>query len=355
MSAPTGPVPTGRGSRWTSRDPVRGARVLGLAAIGGAAYVLAGAVAAPSTLGPRAGAFAAVAAYAALAVALGVTFLVTAARRTGLSPVLVLAVLGTCVLGLHVYTRDLSFAAQAYLAWPVLYATHYLRAHAAWAVAGVAMLQVVVLHLTVGDLESLTVDGTTFAVSMAVIAGHGSRVRDANEELVARLDALANVDALTGLGSRRALDSALRAATTRGLPFALVLADLDGFKHVNDRAGHAAGDVLLREVSDLLRGQCRTGDVAARLGGDELALLVRGGGSRTAERLAEDFRRAVERSGLGEPGRPVTVSVGVARCAAGAGGLPEGTAVDDLLARADRALYAAKRAGRNQVVGDPVP
>lgn len=160
-------------------------------------------------------------------------------------------------------------------------------------------------------------------------------------ELALKLDLLvhdASHDALTGLLNRRSyellLDQAVSRARRYGWPFALVLLDLDDFKVVNDRYGHAAGDAALRAVGAELRAALRGGDVAARLGGDEFALLVVGVENvASLSPLLGRLKRALERA---VPETTVGFSVGVA-C------FPSDTDDPDALTGlADERLYAAK-------------
>lgn len=149
-------------------------------------------------------------------------------------------------------------------------------------------------------------------------------------------------DPLTGLGNRRAFQAALAAALTGAeAEAALLLLDLDRFKHVNDSLGHPVGDALLRVVAQRLRASLRAGDILVRLGGDEFAILLprADGAERLAERLVDLLGRPYLVEGhLANIG----VSIGIARVPADAaeGGM--------LLRRADLALYAAKAAGRRQ-------
>jgi diguanylate cyclase (GGDEF)-like protein len=154
--------------------------------------------------------------------------------------------------------------------------------------------------------------------------------------------ALASVrDELTGVGNRRQGMAELARLAPGD---ALLMVDLDDFKGVNDRFGHAEGDRILRRLGDVLRDSVRTPDVATRIGGDEFLVVAEGAGDRggvVAARLLERWRAA---------GVPTTLSVGVAVHRRGA--LPSET-----LARADAALYEAKDAGRDRVAvaaGDPV-
>ena len=131
---------------------------------------------------------------------------------------------------------------------------------------------------------------------------------------------------------------------------ALLFLDLDDFKGVNDGLGHAAGDALLREVAGRMRGAVRTDDVCARLGGDEFAVLLADGDTVAALEIAERLVRLVEEPAV-LSGRPTRVgaSVGVVCGAPGAG-----LDAEQLLQRADVAMYAAKARGKHRVqVFDP--
>jgi diguanylate cyclase (GGDEF)-like protein len=173
------------------------------------------------------------------------------------------------------------------------------------------------------------------------------------EGLNRSLELLSLEDSLTGLGNRRRFDLALQAecahSARHGTPLALVMIDVDHFKRYNDLYGHPAGDECLRQVGAAVKSaRGRAGDVAARYGGEEIAVLLPqtdlGGAFAAAERL----RLAVEATGVVHAGSPfgqVTVSIGVASFAPS----DDPAAPDRLLRSADRALYQAKAAGRNQV------
>jgi diguanylate cyclase (GGDEF)-like protein len=162
-------------------------------------------------------------------------------------------------------------------------------------------------------------------------------------------------DALTGIYNRRHLDdrltAELAAAQRHGRPLALLLVDVDHFKLVNDQHGHLAGDEALKMIAFVLRGAVRKEDVLARFGGEEFCVIARETPLDGALALAERIRRAVERSQFTWEGRQlaVTVSVGVA-VSVGAEKFVPGQSELELLASADRALYAAKTQGRNRVV-----
>ncbi|WP_323761411.1 PleD family two-component system response regulator [Maricaulis sp.] len=156
-------------------------------------------------------------------------------------------------------------------------------------------------------------------------------------------------DQLTGLHNRRYISSRLRqamdSAGNGGAPVALLLADIDHFKSINDSYGHDAGDSVLRDFSTRLQTGLRALDLAARYGGEEFVVVMPGAGMAEAGIAAERLRSSVAGAGFDLPDGtriPVTVSIGIAQAR-------RGESVDAFLRRADEALYAAKNAGRNQV------
>jgi diguanylate cyclase (GGDEF)-like protein len=171
------------------------------------------------------------------------------------------------------------------------------------------------------------------------------------EQANQRLEALATTDPLTGLSNRRALDAALHRDLARAdrekTPVSVLAVDVDHFKTFNDTYGHAAGDQVLRVVANLLGGGLRACDLPCRTGGEEFLVILPGtdldGALIAAERLRA--RVAGERIGLTGCEVSVTVSIGVAATR----GPGCANAARDLVDRADAALYAAKRAGRNRV------
>ncbi|HRQ65648.1 MAG TPA: diguanylate cyclase [Xanthomonadaceae bacterium] len=159
---------------------------------------------------------------------------------------------------------------------------------------------------------------------------------------------VARTDPLTGLANRSQLDASLalmiETGAATGQSLSLMFLDLDRFKAINDRHGHAFGDDCLAAFADILRGHVRASDLLARYGGEEVVLVLPGAAQAPAAEIAETLRAAVEREGREVQGRPValTVSIGLATW-------QPGETDSELLARADAALYRAKREGRNRV------
>lgn len=214
------------------------------------------------------------------------------------------------------------------------------------------------------ELHGRRADGTQFPIDVALgpaeVDGEQlvvAIVRDITDRKLRQdeLRFLSEHDALTGLLNRRGFDGhleqALALARRHDIPTSLILVDLDGFKLVNDRLGHLAGDRLLCHIVDELRRRVRAGDTVARLGGDEFAIIAPYATPAAAEGIARQLlglvRDAAARSTGGEV--DVTASIGVAPL-----GRPEHDAVD-VLAAADAAMYEAKRSGGHAVrVATPV-
>lgn len=168
----------------------------------------------------------------------------------------------------------------------------------------------------------------------ARVAERTSQLAQANE----RLRNLAHSDALTGLANRTALYAHLEAA--RDKPISLLLLDLDGFKPINDRYGHDAGDRVLVEVAARLKSAAPQSEMVARLGGDEFVIVIPSGDD--AQALAERILAAVEEPVLAVSGARVGASIGIAQGIVASAG-------SELLRRADGAMYAAKAAGKGTI------
>jgi diguanylate cyclase (GGDEF)-like protein len=175
-------------------------------------------------------------------------------------------------------------------------------------------------------------------------------LKEGLERALVRLHVLAAHDPLTGALNRRAFGDALSAAVARAERgeggCAIAILDIDHFKRINDAHGHAAGDEALRRLTRLLDERARANDVVGRLGGEEFAVLLDGTDAGGAAVFADDLRRALA-AGLGPDQPRFTISVGVAELAGGE------QAAERMLLAADRALYAAKDAGRDRVVRAP--
>jgi len=188
-------------------------------------------------------------------------------------------------------------------------------------------------------------------VRTTLIQVHQIEHREALRRKASALQIIAWTDALTGVPNRHFFTEAL-ARTWRGErrpgPHAILMIDIDHFKLLNDRYGHPAGDGCLREVARALQGALtRSDDVLARYGGEEFIVLLRDSPVVGAIAMAERLRVAVQNLGIenaGSPERVVTVSIGIASAE-----LTDETAAVRMVEDADRALYKAKCAGRNQV------
>jgi diguanylate cyclase (GGDEF)-like protein len=197
-----------------------------------------------------------------------------------------------------------------------------------------------VLYAPEGGFATETRRTAEWLASQAAIALENAKLH----HLVQRQ---ATTDDLTGLVNRRrfieALDSEIVRANTFRSPLSVVLGDLDNFKLVNDRFGHQTGDEVLRRFADLVREHLRDVDVPGRIGGEEFAILLPETDAVGAVAVAERVRRSLRSlRPAPERGSAVTASFGVAQLASGESG-------DELLRRADVALYRAKSEGRNTV------
>jgi diguanylate cyclase (GGDEF)-like protein len=195
------------------------------------------------------------------------------------------------------------------------------------------------------------------AVLVAIVGGlafKGMRLLDRltreREQLVTELRSASQTDLLTGLYNRRGFEAAAAAmlGNNRSRPVAVVLFDLDHFKKINDQYGHDVGDLVLRRVADTAKRSFRGMDLLVRHGGEEFLALLPDVTKEEAAKIAERVRAAVEEEKIVLPGGglvPVTASFGCAARSHSA----RGDQFEDLIKKADMALYAAKAAGRNRV------
>ncbi len=154
---------------------------------------------------------------------------------------------------------------------------------------------------------------------------------------------LARTDPLTGLPNRRALAAHLTLLLRKGTPVCVLAADLDRFKQVNDRYGHTGGDDVLKAAAQTLRRVLRKRDFVCRMGGEEFLAVLAGAEAAEAERVARRLHRAIAEARFAAwPGLRITISIGCAPAR-------PGDSPRDVIARADRALYQAKQAGRNRI------
>jgi diguanylate cyclase (GGDEF)-like protein/PAS domain S-box-containing protein len=173
-------------------------------------------------------------------------------------------------------------------------------------------------------------------------------VRKLQEELLEQ----SRRDSLTGLHNRRYFEQSiaglLAAPTGEVRPFALIIADVDHFKGVNDRHGHLAGDAVLEQFASVLKRALRPDDVICRFGGEEFVILLPGADRDVGICVAEGLRARLQATLIAVDGAQLTITASFGVCAFSM----DGATRDDLLKRADAALYRAKAAGRNRVEGD---
>ncbi len=257
-------------------------------------------------------------------------------------------------------------AVQATLHWvPLLFAFAFVafdgRAASRLAIALLAAVSALVIPHDVlaarsGVSDDLFVIAQALVAYGVLIAGlrffADLHVRASSLERTAeRMRALAHSDALTGLGNRRQADlwlvRELQRAARYARPFSVLMIDIDHFKRLNDLHGHAAGDRVLADLATELVGMVRASDAVVRWGGEEFLVLAPETGLDDAVRVAELMRRQIAKLPFGVTHR-TTVSIGVATHRTG-------DDPDSLVARADAALYMAKRSGRNAVRQEIAP
>ena len=207
------------------------------------------------------------------------------------------------------------------------------------------MLQITLVILLGGLLLASGLSSRIAAGVMAQLDAASAELRQQKEAA----EALARTDALTGLANRRAFDEAayheIQRAQRYGTPLALVMADLDYFKSVNDKYGHHVGDLVLQDFARVLLASVRGIDIVGRWGGEEFVILMPGTDLEEARQVAERMRLAVAGAPTKFDGKACgyTASFGVAAL------LAETPTMDSLLGRADAAMYRAKDNGRNRI------
>ncbi len=161
------------------------------------------------------------------------------------------------------------------------------------------------------------------------------------QKYIRKLHTETALDGLTGLANRRNFDATLEAWCLEEEPFSMIMLDIDHFKLVNDTYGHPMGDQVIQFLAATMRNVSREGDLCFRYGGEELGILLRGANKERAYRVAERLRHIVSNT-PSPSGERITISLGII-------GFPEqGTMPEELIAKADEALYTSKREGRNR-------
>jgi len=215
------------------------------------------------------------------------------------------------------------------------------------ALAGIASTAIVQPHLEGSVFADLRLAPSLFLamlLGLRYIARWERHLRhiEAVEVRASALSEAARTDPLTGLLNRMGLEEVLASVRTGEGTWAVLLVDVDHFKRVNDENGHRVGDLVLQEVAAELKRRVRSSDAVARWGGEEFLVLLGDIGSDAAMRVAEQIRASIASRSPADGLPSVTVSIGVALGGPGDGG-------EAVIHRADEALYAAKRAGRDQV------
>ena len=329
-------------SRASLDDPRAASRFLGIAYAAGAALAIAS-MALPQPPGTDvAGLFG----IYAVALAVGVYLLLRGARLVD-GEIAAALLAGTVMVSLAIhFTEERTGVYSLFYVWIAIESVYFLSRRAALLqLLGIAAAFGLVLssERPPGAEEQWLITVGTVALAGILVGALKANV----ERLIARLAAAAHTDPLTGLSNRRAfqdeLELELQRARRTERPVSLLVADLDHFKRVNDLLGHPGGDRVLKQFAGQMTRLTRVVDLAARLGGEEFALVLPEAAKHDALLVAERLRRAVK-STFVDTSAPLTVSIGVT-C------FPDdGASADDLLRAGDQALYAAKKLGRDRTV-----
>jgi diguanylate cyclase (GGDEF)-like protein len=252
---------------------------------------------------------------------------------------------GLTVTAVVVLDPPLALTPMFYV-WPLMTAAYFLPLRPVVFTYALLCGSFGVAMLWAYDSGPRLIEFLSVAIVGAVVVGFVRALTSGLDELLKRLLALAREDPLTGVLNRRAfmerLDAELGRVARTGEPCSVAVLDVDHFKVINDRFGHAAGDSALRGLVAAVSQRLRRGDAVGRLGGEEFVVLLAGTGCEHAAACAEELRVLVAREAQAA-GMPFTVSVGVASVS------DDATTVDAVLAAADAALYRAKREGRDTV------
>lgn len=205
----------------------------------------------------------------------------------------------------------------------------------------------IVALMTQQSIYQSSVQMWTFAATATVVSACAYVFAYRNQNQRERLEHLATIDPLTGVHNRRSMDEELDIAVANaqrtGLPYAAALLDIDFFKKVNDEHGHSVGDEVLVSLTELIQQNTRKADQLFRYGGEEFVLLLPGIDDAGLKTVISNLQQVLRRHLKVPNGGPVTVSFGIAL-------LEQNESVADWLARADNALYEAKKSGRDCVI-----
>lgn len=251
------------------------------------------------------------------------------------------------VIVLDLGTNDAGLTGQIFFCLPVLYASVHLRVPGAVLITAAAVTAEATVVSRLLPLEQALTDLAYMGGTLILMGSVLTRAMDSQDRLVEKLREQATVDSLTGLVTRRVLDDAVSTVSRNAsaVGTALILIDVDNFKTINDTYGHAIGDDALVHLATVLSTQCRPQDVLARMGGDELAVLLPECSHHSAVTRAEDLVQLVHNHPLTLPdGHQLQLSI-----SAGAAHSLQHTAARELYVNADTALYDAKRTGRGRV------
>jgi diguanylate cyclase (GGDEF)-like protein len=274
-----------------------------------------------------------------LLAAIGLASYVYRVREVEMAGIL-LSLLAISGMVLHIYIKGIS---EVYFLYPLMVATYFV-VKPAYALALSLLALAILLPVTWVQFDGLAFAKVYLSILGCILFTYAfASQRNEQRDLLLQYS---TKDSLTGAGNRRAMDKHLIEAIQRfersDQPMSLIILDLDEFKNINDTAGHALGDQLLKRVTDIVLARIRITDKLFRYGGDEFVVLADPADLATAARLAEDLRALVE-ADQAVTGWQLSISLGVAEYV-------RGEPQESWLSRADEALLVSKRQGRNQVV-----
>jgi diguanylate cyclase (GGDEF)-like protein len=255
------------------------------------------------------------------------------------------------IIALCVALPDPSLHSEFFLWFPAMYFARQLPRRQAWLGVAACALTAAVIYVVRLDPRAAILDTIYFDATLVAVTVRLTLTAQRFDRKLSHAERLATVDPLTGLLTRPALEAATKSTlavlgSQRGAALALI--DVDHFKAINDTYGHPAGDTVLSKIGAILRSECRASDVIARIGGDELAVLFTDLPLDLVYTRVDALRVAIGthdfglRSGVdADTQTRVTIAIGVSHSQNGA------TTLAGIYSQADRALYAAKRGGRN--------